>query len=63
MPKRQTAGSGGVRKHGRNNEKCEKYQREHRREKNKLRRILQSSGVKAANKYAKLHNLSTRFIK
>ena len=41
-------GGGGTRKHGRNRLKCERYRREHRREKNKLRRILK---IKKQNKH------------
>jgi hypothetical protein len=40
MSKRISRGHGGSRKIGRNKVKCEQYRREHRREKNKLRRLL-----------------------
>lgn len=58
MPKgMQRKKSGGMRKHGRNEEKCKKYKLAKIREKNKLKRVLKSNGYKAAVKYAKLHGL------
>ena len=50
-------GSGGTKKYGRDKEKCKRYRDTKRREKNKLKRILQSSGLKAATEYAKKHTL------
>jgi len=47
----QKAGKGN-RKIGRNADKCKRYALEHRREKNKLRRVLRSSGKEAAVAYA-----------
>jgi hypothetical protein len=44
--------SGGDRKHGRNDAKCNSYRVEKTREKNKLKRVLKSSGIEAATKYA-----------
>ncbi len=45
--------SGGSKKIGRN-----KYRAMNIREKNKLRRVLCSSGAREAGRYAKLHNLT-----
>jgi hypothetical protein len=39
-------------KAGRNDTKCKKYRVNKTREKNKLKRVLQSSGLAAAEKYA-----------
>ena len=36
---RKGGGKSGTKKYGRNKVKCERYRREHRREKNKLRRL------------------------
>ena len=44
--------SGGGRKLERNKDKCKSYRSLKTREKNKLKRILQSNGVKAAEEYA-----------
>lgn len=41
----------GKRKYGRNKVKCERYRREHRRYKNKLRRVKRCNGPEAANEY------------
>lgn len=41
----------GKRKYGRNKIKCERYFREHRRYKNKVRRVLKHNGAEAAQKY------------
>jgi len=49
--------SGGLRKHGRDIEKCRRYREKKTRERNKLKRVLQSSGEKAATEYAKKHTL------
>lgn len=48
---------GGTKKHGRNKEKCAKYRAMHVGEKNKLKRVLQSSGEKEARRYASLYGL------
>ena len=47
------------RKLGRDEKKCQLYQSRHTREKNKIKRILKSSGVIAANAYAEKHDLVT----
>ena len=52
-----TKSSGGRRKIGRNKDKCLRYRSEHRREKNKLRRIRKCNGPEAAARYAKEANL------
>ena len=57
MPE-QTSSKGKGRKVGRNKNKCSRYAAMHIREKNKLRRIRQSNGIKAAETYAKANNLS-----
>jgi len=44
--------SGGGRKIGRNEEKCKKYRTSKNKERNKLKKILQSNGFQAAEKYA-----------
>jgi hypothetical protein len=49
--------SGGNRKFGRNDEKCKKYRVNKTREKNKIRNVLQSEGIAAAEKYAEQHEL------
>ena len=51
--------SGGKknRKYGRNVTKCQQYKAMHTREKNKLKRVLQSSGYDAAVLYAEENNL------
>lgn len=41
----------GKRKYGRNKIKCERYFKEHRRYKNKLRRVLKCNGPEAANAF------------
>ncbi len=61
MPKRETVGRGGSRKVGRNRDKCKLYRARKTRERNKLKRILQSNGIKAANKYAEQNGLKIRF--
>ena len=55
---RNRAGSGGTRKIGRDREKCKHYRSRNRREYNKLKRIRQSNGLLAAEKYAKKHGLT-----
>jgi len=44
--------SGGAKKYGRNEDKCKKYRASKNREKNKLKRVLQSNGIQAAEAYA-----------
>ena len=44
--------SGGKRKWGRNVTKCQRYKLDKTREKHKVKRVLQSSGIVAAKKYA-----------
>jgi len=50
------------RKYGRNKAKCERYRREHRRERNKLRRILQSNGEAAARAYAEQQHAEYKYL-
>jgi len=45
------------RKWDRNLTKCKKYRDMKTREKNKLKRVLQSNGLAAANEYAEQHEL------
>ena len=49
--------SGGAKKYGRSEEKCKKYRANKTREKNKLKRVLQSNGITAANEYAEAKEL------
>lgn len=51
-------GSKGSKKYGRNEKKCAEYKNAKRREKNKLKRIYQSNGEKAAIAYAKEHGIA-----
>lgn len=48
---------GGMRKHGRNTEKCKRYRNAKTRERNKLKRIVKSNGCKEAKKYSLKYNL------
>ncbi|KKL15151.1 hypothetical protein LCGC14_2508510 [marine sediment metagenome] len=60
MPKAQSQKrGGGLRKIGRaaRKPKNAKYLAHHQREKNKIKRILQSNGIQAAEDYATVHNL------
>ena len=50
-------GSGGARKYGRDKDKCKRYRDLKIGERNKLKRVLQSSGAKAATEYAEKHML------
>ena len=50
-------GGGGAKKHGRNKEKSTRYKAMHVSEKNKLKKVLSSSGIKEATLYAKKYNL------
>lgn len=59
MANTQKKGSGGLRKVGRNLEKCKRYRNMHTREMNKVRRVFRSSGRKAAEKYANENGVST----
>jgi hypothetical protein len=47
----------GSKKAGRNKAKCAAYASMHRREQNKVKRVLRSSGIAAATKYAEAHNV------
>lgn len=58
MAKSQKKGSGGLRKIGRALEKCKKYRSMHTREMNKVKRVLKSSGLIEAQKYAQEHGVS-----
>ena len=53
---------GGLRKIGRNKDKCALYRAMKTREKNKLKRVLQSNGREAAKEYASKHIL-TEYLK
>jgi len=44
-------------KAGKNAKKCKMYKDNKTREKNKLKRILQSNGIVEARKYAKKHSI------
>lgn len=59
MPKQQHKKGGGARKIGRaaRKPKNAKYKNNRQREKNKMKRILQSSGGEAALSYAKKNEL------
>ena len=52
MAKISKSKSGGKRKWGRNVTKCARYRLAQVREKHKVKRVLQSSGIVAAKKYA-----------
>jgi len=49
--------SGGSKKYGRNEAKCKAYRASKNREKNKIKRILQSEGLKAAELFAEKHEI------
>ena len=51
-------GGGGTRKYGRNIEKCKAYRGRNIRERNKIKRILQSNGYQAAVEYGKRYGVS-----
>lgn len=51
---------GGAKKVGRNKTKCEAYRSAKRREHNKARRVLRSSGEKAYIAYCEMHGLKER---
>ena len=53
----QKVGHGGSRKIGRNKDKCKAYRDRKTRERNKIKRVLQSCGLKAAQAYADLHKI------
>lgn len=62
MPEQQKRKSGGARKLGRNKDKCKAYAASLRRYRNKVKRVLRSSGENAAADYARLHyGHSTRY--
>ena len=52
---------GKGKKVGRNKEKCATYRLLHRRERNKLKRILQSCGVDFASNWAKTYGVTQIF--
>lgn len=54
-------GKGKGRKLGRNKKKCTQYRAMHTREKNKIRRVLQSNGLAYAKEWAFKHNV-THFL-
>ena len=58
MPKAQTKGKGGSKKIGRNMEKCARYRSHGRREKNKIKRVLQSCGLEFAIEWAKKYGVA-----
>jgi hypothetical protein len=63
MAKAQTTKKrGGLRKHGRNKDKCAAYKNLKTREKNKLKRVLRSNGREAAKSYAEKYQL-TEYLK
>jgi len=49
------------RKLGRNEAKCKRYRSEQRREKHKIKRVLQSNGAEAARAYAEERGLMGHF--
>ena len=51
MPKQSNAPKGSSRKVGRNKSKCEAYRAHGIRSKHKIKKILQSNGIKAAESY------------
>ena len=57
MAKQETKKSGGNKKHTRDAEKCKLYRQRQTREKNKSKRVLQSSGKKTCKKYCELHGI------
>lgn len=52
MAGKTQAKHGGARKIGRSKTKCEQYRNAHTRERNKIKRVLQSNGYDAALAYA-----------
>ena len=58
MPKQQQKKSGGSRKIGRNKDKCASYKIFNTREKNKVRRVLKSSGLQEATRWAAENGVS-----
>jgi hypothetical protein len=57
MPAQKSQGKKGCAKLGRNSKKCQQYQAMHTREKNKIKRVLQSNGETYAQEWAKTHNV------
>lgn len=62
MAVQRRAKSGGTKKYGRDAEKCKLYRALKIREKNKLKRVLKSNGLLAAQAYAREHVL-TAYLK
>lgn len=64
-PETQKRGKGGTRKIGRKGRKPthQRYNNEGRFEKNKIKRIFKSNGVKAAKAYAKEHPMATSTLR
>jgi hypothetical protein len=60
MAKANQKKSGGGRKIGRMADKCKKYRACHIRERNKLKRVLQSCGRKFAEKWASDHGMNLK---
>ena len=63
MPGKQTRKSSGDRKHLRNKEKCKQYALANTRYRNKLKRIRQSNGEKAALAYQRTRGQTVRYTK
>lgn len=53
--------SSGTRKYGRNKDRCKLYAIRKRRKRNKMRRVLKSSGERAAARYARGPAHSVRY--
>jgi len=54
---KQGGKGGGAKKIGRDKDRCSAYRSMHTREKNKVKRVLRSSGKKEAEKYADKYNV------
>lgn len=52
------SGGAGSKKHGRNKDKCTRYQNNHIREKNKVKRVLKASGIERAREWAALNGVA-----
>jgi len=61
MPPQESSAGKGCRKAGRAKLKCARYTSNHIREKNKLRRIMQSNGAAAAVSYAGKNGIITYY--
>jgi hypothetical protein len=57
MAEKQKKGGGGNRKHGRAVRKCAAYRAHKTMERNKIKRILQSNGFKAALAFARANGI------